>query len=118
TKYLKTKLLISGSTHALLDSTFLTRKVCTAEVVNIGEAVDIYELAPADQPNWVTLQLGYEKALEEFENRNFRMAARILGNLLTQYPDDGRSLVLMSRAVTCLVDEPAAFSPVWKVPGK
>jgi adenylate cyclase len=118
TKYLKTKLLITGATQKQLDDTFRSRRLCRVGVVNIAEPVDIHELVSSEQESWPALKSGYEQALAEFEQREFRKAARILGNLLTQYPEDGPSLVLMSRAVHALVEEPFDFDPVWKLPGK
>jgi hypothetical protein len=53
--------------------------------------------------------VGYETALAAFESRQFRVAARALGRLVVEYPGDGPSLVLLSRAVNCLVDEPTGF---------
>ena len=60
----------------------------------------------------------YEQALADFERKNFRITARTLGNLRGEYPDDGPALVLLSRAVNCMVDEPDPFDPVWELPGK
>ena len=112
------RLLVTGATHAQLDASFPSRRLCKVTVVNIAEPVDIYELVPPGQEGWDALKSGYEQALEEFEKHEFRKAARILGNLLTQYPEDGPALVLMSRAVHALVEEPGEFSAVWKLPGK
>lgn len=118
TKYLKTNLLVTGSTRAALDSNFAARMLCRVEVVNIAEPVDLYELTHADQPGWDDLRRGYEEALALFERREFRAATQRLGNLLVDFPDDGPSLLLLSRAVECLVQEPAGFNPVWRLPGK
>ena len=117
TKYLKTKLLITATTEAQLNSCFPTRRLCKVEVVNIADPVDLYELVPPGQPGWSELQQSYERGLTAFEAREFRTAARILGNVVTEHPDDGPSLALLARAVNCLV-EPSHFDPVWKLPGK
>jgi adenylate cyclase len=118
TKYLKSDLLITGSTYEQLDDTFPTRRLCKVAVVNIAEPVALYEVGTAVQGTWAALQQGYEKALEEFERKEFRKAIRILGNLLALYSTDGPSLVLLSRAVNYLIEEPGAFDPVWPLPGK
>ncbi len=117
TKYLKTRLLVTGATQAQLDASVPSRRLCKVAVVNIAEPVDIYELALPGQEGWSALKHGYEQALEEFEKQEFRRAARTLGNLLMQFPEDGPALVLMSRTVQALVD-PSEFSTVWKLPGK
>ena len=60
----------------------------------------------------------YEQALQNFEQRHFRLAAATLGNLLVDCPHDGASLMLMSRVVDALLHESAPFDPVWELPGK
>ena len=59
-----------------------------------------------------------QEALEQFENKNFSRAARILGTLRVQNPSDAPALLLLYRAVQCLVEEPNPFDPVWALPGK
>ena len=118
TKYLKARLLVTGSTFAQLDSSFQGRRLCTVEVVNIAEPVELFELSPQGRTYWPGLHTQYEQALKLFESKDFGGATRILGNLLGEQPDDGPSLLLLSRAVNCLVEEPNPFDPVWKLPGK
>lgn len=118
TKYLKTPALITEATRSQLGPEFALRRLCRVRVVNIVDPVTLYELAGAQAPDWDRLQRTYEEALASFESKQFRLAARKLGELLHEHPDDGPSLVLMARTVNCLVDEPAAFDPVWELPGK
>jgi adenylate cyclase len=118
TKYLKTRLLITQATQALLDASFLTRRLCRVRVVNIQEPVDLYELVVPGQHGLPDLKVEYEKALAEFEKKHFRSAARILGPLVAEHLNDGPSLVLMSRAVNALVLDSSDFDPVWELPGK
>ena len=68
--------------------------------------------------NWGPLRENYEAALTAFQQREFRKAAALLGALLERYPDDGPSLVLMSRAVQALLEAAETFDPVWNMPGK
>ena len=35
-----------------------------------------------------------------------------------EHPEDGPALLLLSRAVQCMVEEPDPFDPVWVLPGK
>jgi adenylate cyclase len=118
TKYLQCQALITGSTHAGLDAGFTTRRLCQVRVVNIAQPVALYELVPRDQESWPEAKVEYEKALEEFENQNFSRAARILGNWRVQHPADAPALVLLYRAVQCMVENPTPFDPVWVLPGK
>jgi hypothetical protein len=87
-------------------------------VVNIAEPVDLYELAPPNRAGWAALAAGYEEALTRFERREVAAAMRVLFQLLTDHPDDGPALVLLSRAIGHRDGDPAAFDPVWALPGK
>jgi adenylate cyclase len=118
TKYLRTTLVITGTTQAQLDPTFSTRRLCKAALVNIAEPVALYEVATSGEAAWTHLKSAYEQALNEFESRNIGKAVRILGNLIAERPDDGPSLILLSRAVNCMVEDAAEFDPVWELPGK
>jgi adenylate cyclase len=119
TKYLRTRLLITESTRALLGDDFWTRRLCKVRVVNIPTAVNLYELAAPGDTDWKAIQPLYEHALEDFERGNFPGTARTLGNLMAEHADDGPSLVLMGRAINALVaPETGVFDPVWELPGK
>ena len=115
TKQIKSPLVITGATAAALDGEFATRRLCRARVVNIFEPVDLYELAPQADADWLALKNHYEEALSAFEEREFLLATRILGNLLESHPSDGPTLVLLSRAVAALANEDEDFSPVWEL---
>lgn len=118
TKFLKTRILITHSTRARLEPGFEVRRLAKVRVVGISEPVDLYELAQPGEPEWAGRKEMYEEALGHFDTRNFHQAIRALGNLLALYKGDGPSLLLLSRAVNALVEEPAAFDPVWDLPGK
>jgi adenylate cyclase len=118
TKHLKCPLLITGTTEAKLDDTFARRRLGRVRVVNIEAPVDLYELAAPDRPRWALARAEYEQALVEFERKQFRESALRLATLRRELPDDGPALVLLSRAVNCMVEEPASFDPVWVLPSK
>jgi adenylate cyclase len=117
-KYLKTGLLVTGATYARLGEGFAGRRLGRVRVVNIGEPVELYELAASEQPPWPRLRADYEEGLTAFEEQRFGEAAQVLGNLLADLPGDGPSLVLLGRAVNGLLEGPAAGHPVWGLPGK
>jgi adenylate cyclase len=117
-KYLRTNFLVTGSTRAQLGDQFAARRLGKVAVVNIVEPVELYELAPPGEAAWEILRSGYEEALAAFESRDIPRAVRVLGNLLAQHPSDGPALVLLSRAVNALIEEPAEFDAVWRMPGK
>jgi adenylate cyclase len=118
TKHLKTRLLITRATRDLLDERFAVRRIGRARVVNISEPVELFELAWAAKPIWSPLQMEYEVALRQFEGGHFHTAIRALGNLLNEHADDGPALVLLSRAVGCLVKDPGPDFALWELPGK
>ena len=116
TKYLRTPALMTGATAKLLDDSIPRRRLCSVRVVNIEESVPLYELGnPNGDP---TMIRDYEKALQAFEDQDFRGAARILTGLLQTAPDDGPSLVLLSRTVNSLVSGPLPGHPIWTLEGK
>lgn len=118
TKYLRVPAIVTGATRRLLGGSFLARRLCSVRVVNIVEPVDLFELSLEATAGREQLFAAYEEALQAFDAGRFAAAAKILGDLLAGIPDDGPALVLLSRAVACMIDEPADFSPVWKLPGK
>lgn len=118
TKYLRVNSIITGSTRRLLDDSFRVRRLCTVQVVNIVEPVDLFELDCGGGPGRDELFPRFEEALTAFESRDFSSAARMLGGILGSFPGDGPTLVLLSRAVAAMVDEPQDFTPVWRLPGK
>jgi adenylate cyclase len=118
TKQVKGRLVVTGATAAKLDDSFVHRRLCQVRVVNIKTPVDLHELAPADQPGWADACQAYGQALTEFERQQFREAAHRLAALRASRPGDGPALVLLSRAVQCMVEEPNPFDPVWELPTK
>jgi adenylate cyclase len=118
TKYLHSPLLVTGTTFAQLGDPFRGRRLCSVQVVNIREPVQLFELVDQPPESWDLLRTHYEQALDRFERSNFRTAASLLSSTLTDFSDDGPSLLLLSRAVNALVDGPEASHPVWELPGK
>jgi adenylate cyclase len=118
TRYLKSRLLITGTVQARLSAEFNFRRLCRVRVVNITEPVDLYELVEPGQPGWAGFKQGYEEGLQKFEAREFLLCARILGKLLSEHPYDGPALVLISRTINCLMDESLGRDTVWDLPGK
>jgi adenylate cyclase len=117
TKFLKAHLLVTGLTQAQLDEGFSYRRLGKVRMVNIDEPVELYEVVHPGQANWPILKQEYETALAQFEAKELRGAARILGELVAEHPGDGPSIVLLSRVVNYLVDE-THFNPVWQLAEK
>ena len=114
----RSQIVVAGATADQLGDEFHKRRLCRVEVVNIAEPIDLYELCPQVGPSWTDLRDRYESALAAYEQHQFHEATRILGNLLTDYPDDGPTVILLSRAVDQLATPGEDFSPVWKLTGK
>ena len=121
TKYLGSEILITAATKSRLNLEFATRRLCKVRVVNIVKPVDLHELRPLADEHWNTLREGYEEALQDFEQQKFRKAAGVLSGLISKYPQDQPSLVLLSRAVDLLISGAvvdASWDAAWVPPGK
>jgi adenylate cyclase len=122
TKYLKAGMLITEATQGRLDATLAYRRLCQVRVVNIAEPITLYELCAQPEGSWSDVCSRYEEALRLFEQQQFGKATAALGRLLDSYPDDGPSIVLLSRAATLLAEQlgtpGGTYSPVWDLPGK
>lgn len=116
-KYLKTQALVTEATRAALTEPQVLRRLCQVEVVNIKAPVGLHELTGRTDAPWTKMKDAYEQALTAFEQGQARTAARILGNILEESPDDGPTLRLLARAVEAMSDAGTA-SPVWVLPGK
>jgi adenylate cyclase len=118
TKFLQTDLLITADTRRELTPEIPARRLCSVRVVNILGAVDLYEIRPEADAAWTELRDAYEEALLRFERQDFRVATRILGNILDSHASDGPSLILLSRAVGELIRPSDPFDPIWELGGK
>jgi adenylate cyclase len=117
TKYLMSRVLITGETRQSLDDSFTGRRLCDVRVVNIAQPVSIYELRCLNADEQTRLIAPYEKALSLFESNQYRQAAGVLTRILNDYPDDGPSLLLLSRTVNAMTAH-EDVSHVWELPGK
>ena len=118
TKFVRTPLVVTGATADQIGEEFPKRRLCCVEVVNIAEPLVLYELRTNVDESWPDLRGRYEEALTAYESGKFHDATRILGNLLTDYPDDGPTIILLSRAVEMLARPATEFTPVWRLTGK
>ena len=118
TKYLKVDMLVTAATKNMLPLDVLTRRVCSVRVVNIPDPVELYEVKRNAGNDWRELTRSYEEALSLFERQQFHRSVKILGSILNDYPHDGPSIVLLSRASKELVQPTVQFDPAWELPGK
>ncbi len=119
TKFVRARVLLTGTTKASLKSPLASRRLGYVRVNNIAAPVDLHELRVSDDPRVEQLTSSYETALASFELCEMHTASAVLGKVLAEFPHDGPSLLLMSRAVQeMLRDETAVFDSVWTLPGK
>ena len=123
TKQVKATAVITNYTRSAIDPAVLsgdlrTRRLCRVRVVNIKEPVDLFELVLNPDEDWTSLQTRYERALDDFDASNFGAATRQLGNLLSDYPNDGPTLRLLSRSVNALANGPDGDHPLWEFGSK
>jgi adenylate cyclase len=117
TKHLKSSILITGDTVDQLGPEIERRRLARVRVVNIEAPVDLYELAANAAADWCQLRDRYEEALGFLERSEFLMATKCLGNLVAEYPSDGPTQLLLSRAVDALI-APDEFDFVWELDSK
>lgn len=115
TKHLGVPVLITGSTQALLQGTFATRRLCQARLMGIDTSVDLHELhAEFATEDWRAKRDAYENGLTLYENSCWSEAFRAISPQLTEQGDvyDVASLTLLGRVLDCLKSPPDRFDPV------
>ena len=117
TKHLKSRILITGDTAAKLGPEINRRRLSRVRVVNIDTPVDLYEIVATADQSWCELRDRYETALDAVERKEFFTATKHLGNLVADYPNDGPSQLLLSRAVNAMISRDD-FDLVWELEGK
>lgn len=118
---LRVNVLITEGTRSLLGpkwSKGSLRRLCKVHVRNIAEPVNLIELTPASGRADTKLRARYEEALDHYEAGGFQQASGILGELLVQHPEDGPSLLLMSRVVNAMLAAGEEVDTVWDLPAK
>ena len=118
TKYLKCRLLVTGPVREhLTTDEFAARRVLRTRLVNIATPVDLYEVAAAGSEVEDFFRAS-EEALVTLERLDFAAATRQAGALLESHPNDGPSILTLSRATDALVRDGQGFDELWMPPGK
>ena len=116
TKQLQSSLIVTQHTKKKLrdKDRYLIRRLCRASVVNIKRPVSLYEIRRFSEP-FSPVFRAYQSALRMYEKRQFRDAARVLGNLLATNEElaDVPSQLLMSRVLSAMANK-SEFNPVWE----
>jgi class 3 adenylate cyclase len=118
TKYLGTTVIATEATFKQLKTKMLSRRLCSVRVVNIEQPVMLYELCNENDAAADQLCERYEAALSYYEKQELPSAIRILSEILRGRPDDGPTLLLLSRGVEALRHPDSTFNPVFDLPGK
>jgi adenylate cyclase len=118
TKYLGCPLLVTRTTREKLSDEFISRRVCKARLVNMPEAVDLYQVEMLGTLDRREFFRDSELALDSLETRSYMEAAREAAPLLRVNTRDKPLLLILSRATHHMLYPEAAFDPVWEPPGK
>jgi adenylate cyclase len=118
TKYLGANVVVTEATYQQLRSRPISRRLCSVRVVNIEQPVMLFEIRPDDTSATKEVCLRYEEALALYEQEELTQATRVLSEILRTQPDDGPTLLLLSRAVDRLLHREGEFDPVFDLPGK
>jgi adenylate cyclase len=112
TKQYRARVIIGEGTYAQVSHQFVAREVDKIRVKGKKRPVTIYELlAPAsEQQTYAPLLERYNAALAVYRDQQWDEAAGKFGELLTLYPDDGPTQVLLQR---CLEFREEAPAPDW-----
>lgn len=111
------EILITEETRLALGTSMAMRFLGSIKVVNIPEPIKVHELAARRSNTWNQLRQNYEKAYQQFEQRNFLDALNTL-DVIAKVEDchtDGPSKCLRDRALR-LLQNPSlvgAEHPVW-----
>lgn len=112
TKFVRASVLFTEPSRRALRTPVASRRLGHVRVNNIEAPVELHELFATPQPDSARLAAGYEAALSKCETGDIETASALLCDLLEDFPDDGPSLLLVSRTIG------ADFDPVWTLPGK
>lgn len=121
TKYLRTRLLITGETRRRLSPAWdpdSLRKICRVKVQNIAAPIELYQLTASPGPQWQVLRTLYEKAIHAFEAGNLAASDLAMGELFQHFPDDGPGRLLNLRVAEAMLAPEAPLDFVWTLPGK
>ncbi len=118
TKQFRVPGIMTGQTAvAAKAGNFQTRRLAQVRVVGMQQPVELLQLN-ARSAGTRDLFTRYEAALDSFENCDLRGAAGQLASLVQEYPDDGPSIILLSRVVEFLSQPEHEFDPVWQLKTK
>ena len=111
-KQMQSRMLIADATESQLPPEFARRKLRSVRFVNVERAVGVFELKNNADDNWQELKREYEKGLAFYEDGELAQASALMASIITRWPDDRPSMMLLSDAVKALQIDENQFEPV------
>jgi adenylate cyclase len=110
TKQYRSRVIISEGTYNQVSDQFVAREVDRIRVKGKKQPVVIYELlAPlAEREAYADLLTKFNQALTTYRSQNWPEAAEQFSDLLTKYPNDGPTQVLLQRCQEFIEESPAS----------
>jgi len=118
TKQLQAQILIADATEAQLASDFSLRKLRSVRFVNVERPVAVYELKNEADENWTELKEEYKKGLAFYDSGELAQASAKMASIITRWPDDRPSMMLLSDAVQALQKHENEFTPILQLDQK
>jgi adenylate cyclase len=112
TKQYRCRAIISENTYRQVNSKFVCREVDKIRVKGKSQPVTIYELMGpmSDFPVHEALLTKFNEGLAAYRTHDWRNAAGKLGELLSEFPNDGPTQILLQRCLEFMEEAP---EPDW-----
>jgi adenylate cyclase len=110
TKEYHIRMILSEGTYAQVKGQFVCREVDKIRVKGKLQPVTIYELLDdvSAEPQYADRLARFDAAMQAYRRQNWPQAAEKFAELLTHYPEDGPSQVLLQRVLEFQESAPAA----------
>lgn len=110
TKQYRARVIISEGTYNQVSDQFVAREVDRIRVKGKKQPVVIYELLASisERKGYADLLAKFNQALTTYRSQNWPEAAGQFSGLLTKYPNDGPSQVLLNRCQEFIEESPEA----------
>jgi len=110
TKQYRARVIISEGTYNQVSDQFVAREVDRIRVKGKKQPVVIYELLASisERKGYADLLAKFNQALTTYRSQNWPEAAGQFSELLTKYPNDGPSQVLLNRCQEFIEESPEA----------
>lgn len=108
TKQYRRQIVISENTYREVRDQFVCRELDKIRVKGKKQPVTIYELMGpiSELSRFEPLLSRFNQALEAYRSKDWATATGVLGELLSEFPDDGPTQILLDRALEFLATPP------------